>query len=495
MTTPIRVETHKDRLINTTPQLKVDVGNNVEIIRDPSETLKIEIPEKKKRAADTDSEASSDYSWLVNPSKLAPPRDLDTNPTEAPKPVTKVDSDAESVVIKDKEKEKTRNYDTESEKSHKSAKPDKDTKSSDYRPRYEDKKDGLPAFQFPDKKPVKSEFEIRKEKAYLLYLYETKNKGNRYSHKSFNADSSLAEIADELELINQKRGMETSLKTWKKNLLILCDGIVFLNNRFDPFEVNMDDWSVDIHYEVMEEGRFDDVLEQLIYKWQAKLPQSPELKLVLMLAMSFGFGVFQKKRAKKIEDERRAHKSQQAEMDRRMRAQEEEIAKLHYMLEQQARQAAYLQAQAQQQQQQTFPPSLRKPEPLKQQQHPPRPVPTPQPKVVIPPPQPDTPREREAQLSGPSFTAEDLKKAMQNDFTDPTVLDETTDGGEGTTGDKQHDGKQEDEGTELNITPERDTEPAQTSVTAAQAVPLKRGRGRPPKNRANAVPQGLQINI
>lgn len=142
-----------------------------------------------------------------------------------------------------------------------------------------------------------SEEEIRREKAFLLFQLENKNKDFRYSKAHLSMNNSLSEIKNELELINSKRAMESSMGFWRKGLVLMSEGMVYLNNTFDPFAVEMGDWSKQVAYEVLEDKSYDEMLEELVVKYRSSGVSAPvELRLALALGSSFGFGILAKKR-------------------------------------------------------------------------------------------------------------------------------------------------------------------------------------------------------
>jgi hypothetical protein len=124
-------------------------------------------------------------------------------------------------------------------------------------------------------------------------------------------DNSLEEIQNELQFILSKREMENNMTTWKRGFMLFVDSIVALNSAYDPFQfkVDLSDWARDTHFDVFEQGKYDEVLEELILKWRGKVPMSPEMKLAFILGSSLVFGVMAKKKeaamlAKRREEDR-----------------------------------------------------------------------------------------------------------------------------------------------------------------------------------------------
>ncbi len=158
--------------------------------------------------------------------------------------------------------------------------------------------------------PQMSEDEIRRRKSHVLYEYESKNRDFRYSTRAFTMNSDLADIENELAYVNSKRKKEESLDFWRKGLLFMTEGAVFVNNQFDPFKAgDMSDWSRSMHYAIMNERSYDDLLDELIEKYK-HLPSLPvEVRLALMVGGSFGLAVVNKQRDRRKLEEIRQRQS------------------------------------------------------------------------------------------------------------------------------------------------------------------------------------------
>ena len=70
---------------------------------------------------------------------------------------------------------------------------------------------------------------------------------------------------------------------FRSMLITCCSGIEFLNGKFDPFGVQLDDWSGSVNDEI---ESYDDVFTELYEKYQGQGSMAPELKLLLMVGGS-----------------------------------------------------------------------------------------------------------------------------------------------------------------------------------------------------------------
>ena len=126
---------------------------------------------------------------------------------------------------------------------------------------------------------------IESEKQDLLYkLHRIKTKGIRLS-KQFSMFSDIRELRAEVHKIRKDASVDASVKMGKKILLACVSGIEFLNNRYDPFRVDLDGWSESVMLNVGD-GEYDGVLERLAEKYSGRGNSPPELELMLSLAGS-----------------------------------------------------------------------------------------------------------------------------------------------------------------------------------------------------------------
>ena len=96
-------------------------------------------------------------------------------------------------------------------------------------------------------------------------------------------DSDLDEMKGEYEMLKNEKTKDNSKKFQGKMLMACVTGIEFLNNKFDPFNVNLDGWGESLHENIND---YDDVFGELHDKYQSKANLAPELKLLFMLGGS-----------------------------------------------------------------------------------------------------------------------------------------------------------------------------------------------------------------
>jgi len=127
----------------------------------------------------------------------------------------------------------------------------------------------------------------KKEKIeYLNKLQRLEQKGFPVARR-FTMDNSLEEIKGEFERLVDARNLESSLRFQRQALMGVVTGLEWMNNRFDPFDLNLDGWSESVHENVED---FDEIFEELYDKYKDRGKMPPEARLLFALAGS-GFMV------------------------------------------------------------------------------------------------------------------------------------------------------------------------------------------------------------
>jgi hypothetical protein len=121
---------------------------------------------------------------------------------------------------------------------------------------------------------------------YLNKLQRLEQKGFPVARR-FTMDNSLDEIKQEYERLVDARNLEGSLRFQRQALMGVVTGMEWMNNRFDPFDLNLDGWSESVHENVED---FDEIFEELYDKYKDRGKMPPEARLLFSLAGS-GFMV------------------------------------------------------------------------------------------------------------------------------------------------------------------------------------------------------------
>jgi hypothetical protein len=131
--------------------------------------------------------------------------------------------------------------------------------------------------------PQLSKEELLREKfKYLRKLEGLEKKGVELS-KKYTMESSLAEMMGEYETIMEEKSKQNSIKFQGNMLMAAINGIEFLNNRFDPFDIKLDGWSEQVNENIND---YDEIFAELYEKYKSRASMAPELKLLFQLGGS-----------------------------------------------------------------------------------------------------------------------------------------------------------------------------------------------------------------
>ena len=134
----------------------------------------------------------------------------------------------------------------------------------------------------PSVQPMSNEEKLKEKLKYLRKLEDLEKKGIVLS-KKYSMESPLLEMKGEYELIKSEKEKKNSVKFQGKMLMAFVSALEFLNNKFDPFDLQLDGWSEAVNENIDE---YDDVFSELHEKYRGKAKMAPELKLLFMLGGS-----------------------------------------------------------------------------------------------------------------------------------------------------------------------------------------------------------------
>jgi len=124
---------------------------------------------------------------------------------------------------------------------------------------------------------------IEDEKADLL------NKISRLSKKGIATSARLTIYSDVEEIRTEYKRMmygievDRSIKFQRRMLIACVTGLEFLNDKFDPFDLELNGWSQNMMENVED---YDGVFEELYNKYKTKVQVAPEVKLIMMVGGS-----------------------------------------------------------------------------------------------------------------------------------------------------------------------------------------------------------------
>ena len=150
----------------------------------------------------------------------------------------------------------------------------------------EDGPEGQPGQQFQGgggQVPSEGYSSIEDEKADLLNKISRLTKKGFTSSARLNIYSDIDEIRTEYKRMTYSIEVDRSIKFQRRMLVAAVTGFEFLNEKFDPFDLELNGWSQNTMENVED---YDGVFEELYNKYKTKVQVAPEVKLIMMVGGS-----------------------------------------------------------------------------------------------------------------------------------------------------------------------------------------------------------------
>lgn len=127
--------------------------------------------------------------------------------------------------------------------------------------------------------------EVLKKKRLLLFKLKRLQQKGYQASRFYDMNSSLEELTAEVESIKREANLNQGVKVAKNALVSVCSLLEYVNNKFDPADIVLDGWSEEINDDV-QGGDYDEVMEEIYYKYYDKVSMGPEMKLITMIGGS-----------------------------------------------------------------------------------------------------------------------------------------------------------------------------------------------------------------
>ena len=131
-------------------------------------------------------------------------------------------------------------------------------------------------------KRLSPEEESREKADMINKLSRLEAKGFTIS-KRFTMDNTHEEIKQEMDRLMDARNLEGSIKFQRQMMMGLVTGLELMNNKFNPFDWQLEGWSESVHENVDD---YDEVFEELYDKYKTKGNMPPEARLLFMMVGS-----------------------------------------------------------------------------------------------------------------------------------------------------------------------------------------------------------------
>lgn len=122
--------------------------------------------------------------------------------------------------------------------------------------------------------------EIQCAKMDLMCKFDRLRERGMRIPKTFSMSSDYEEMKYEYERLTSQRKIDASIKMQRHMLISVVTGMEFLNNKFDPFSIKLDDWSEQVNSSIHD---YDDIFEELYEKYKDKGSMAPEVRLLFTL--------------------------------------------------------------------------------------------------------------------------------------------------------------------------------------------------------------------
>ena len=126
--------------------------------------------------------------------------------------------------------------------------------------------------------------EIKNEKIDYIYKFKKLGEQGIRTTMNYNMNSNLDEMRNEYLKLKKQREIDNSIKFQRKVLMAAVTGLEFMNNKIDPFSINLDGWSESVNDGIFD---YDEIFEELYGKYGGGDSEiAPELRLVFALGSS-----------------------------------------------------------------------------------------------------------------------------------------------------------------------------------------------------------------
>jgi hypothetical protein len=195
--------------------------------------------------------------------------------------VTSLSDDSSSNASVVRKKTSKKKYDTESESGSNNTSNDSDNESVRSGATSETQSS---ASVVNTKKKSNSVSNILREKKEIIYqLDRLEQRGFKVPFK-FNLNSDIEEMRLEYNKLLKEKEIDTSVRFQRKMLMAFVTGSEYLNSRYDPFTIQLDGWSEQVHDNIND---YDDIFEELHDKYKSTgKKMAPELRLFISLSGS-----------------------------------------------------------------------------------------------------------------------------------------------------------------------------------------------------------------
>lgn len=127
---------------------------------------------------------------------------------------------------------------------------------------------------------------LEEEKSDILFKLQRLQRQGIKGLRQFTPYSDVRDMRSELNRVRTELELERSVKFQRKILMAIVSALEWGNSRFNPFDLELDGWSEQMHQSVQSNTEYDGIFEELYFKYRNRVSTPPEVRLLLMVGGS-----------------------------------------------------------------------------------------------------------------------------------------------------------------------------------------------------------------
>lgn len=137
-----------------------------------------------------------------------------------------------------------------------------------------------------EERPSEGYTSIDEEKSDIMFKLQRLLRQGVKGIRVFTPYSDIKDMRSELTRVKTELELERSVKFQRKILMAIVSALEWGNTKFNPFDLELDGWSEQMHDSVQTSNEYDGIFEELYFKYRGKVSTPPEIRLLLMVGGS-----------------------------------------------------------------------------------------------------------------------------------------------------------------------------------------------------------------
>ena len=127
---------------------------------------------------------------------------------------------------------------------------------------------------------------MEEEKSDIMFKLQRLHRQGVKGLRAFTPYSDIRDMRNELNRVRTELELDRSVKFQRKILMAIVSAMEWGNDKFNPFDLELEGWSEQMHQSVQTSSEYDGVFEELYFKYRGKVSTPPEIRLMLMVGGS-----------------------------------------------------------------------------------------------------------------------------------------------------------------------------------------------------------------